>query len=83
MPRRKSKNPTSCPRGKKLVKIGARRFCAKTGGKKRKASSKRSAAWKKTMKASCERMSAPKFNKIKAICKAAGAKAPSKRKSKR
>lgn len=87
MPRRKSKNPSSCPRGKKLVKIGARKFCAKTGGKKktagarsRKAGSK--TAWKTTMAASCKRMSVTKFNNIKAICKAAGVKSPSKKKKK-
>jgi hypothetical protein len=79
MPRRKSKNPSSCPRGKKLVKIGARRFCAKTGGKKSGSrKSKRSTGWAKRMKASCERMSATKFNKVRPLCMAAGAKAPKK-----
>lgn len=80
MPRRKSKNPTSCPRGKKLVKIGARRFCAKTGGKKGKRSGKRSSAWKTRQAAACKRMSPPKFNKVKPLCMAAGVKAPSKSK---
>lgn len=75
MPRRKSKNPKSCPRGKKLVKIGARRFCAKTGGKK--SSRRRSKAGvsemstadrKKMMRATCKRVSGAKRKKMAGLC---------------
>jgi hypothetical protein len=82
MPRRKSKNPSSCPRGKKLVKIGARKFCAKTGGKKkaagarsRKAGSKKgvagisTAARKKMMRATCKRISGAKRKTMAGLCK--------------
>lgn len=84
MARTKKKNPSSCPRGKKLVKIGARKFCAKTGGKKKAGAKKKGgmsrAAWKKSYGASCRRMTVATFNKVKPLCMAAGVKAPSKKK---
>lgn len=76
MPRRKSKNPSSCPRGKKLVKIGRRRFCADPKSKK---SSRRrgkkgvagmsTAARKKMMRATCKRVSAAKRKTMAGLCK--------------
>lgn len=82
MPRskKKKKNPLSCPRGKKLVKIGAREFCAKTGGKKKaagarsrksdkKGSTKTSLAErKKTMRATCKRVSATTRKTMAGLC---------------
>ncbi len=73
------KNPKSCPRGKKLVKIkgrGARSFCASTSKKKGKRSGKRSgiakmstASRKAMMRKACARLSSAKKAKMKGLCK--------------
>jgi len=75
----KSKNPKSCPRGKKLVKIkgrAARSFCAKVGGKKGgKRKGKKSgitgksvAARKAMMKKVCTKLSGAKKKRMAGLC---------------
>lgn len=77
---KRKKNPKSCPRGKKLVKIGARKFCAKTSSRKGgKAARRRSgkkgvagmstAARKKMMRATCKKVSAAKRKTMAGLCK--------------
>ena len=75
----KKKNPKSCPRGKKLVKIkgrAARSFCASTskkGGKRRGKKSgiagKSVAARKTMMKKVCAKLSGAKKKRMAGLCR--------------
>ena len=77
MPRSKKKNPKSCPRGKELVKIGKRSFCASKTTKSKKGARRRgkkgvagmsTAARKKMMRATCKRVSAAKRKTMAGLC---------------
>lgn len=76
MSRRKSKNPKSCPRGKKLVKIGRRKFCAKpSSGKKTRArrgkkgvAGMSTAERKAMMRKACKRTKGAARKKMAGLC---------------
>ncbi len=73
------KNPKSCPRGKKLVKIkgrAARSFCASTSKKGKRRSGKRSgiakmstAQRKSMMRSVCKKVSGAKRKKMAGLCR--------------
>jgi hypothetical protein len=78
MPRRKSKNPKSCPRGKTLVKVPGRSFCASKTKRKGRRSGKLSgiakmstAARKKMTRETCKKKGMKA--KMPGLCKWAGA----------